>query len=206
MHRETTISREIKLLKNKFELLEKNRQFRSILQKSSNHTLVSTSDNANNNDDLNCGIDPNDFQRGQRVSEQTGDAESSMASDRRRGSLSDRHDQLKRGSKSVRIKLSKLHSFGQYLAPLFKIKRRPKVRLKSNKVSSFSGPSISGSLELDDSHQTNGSTTVDVLTGELVSVMQPLEQKKSVTSNQIALESSSKRASKGSTLFGRLFK
>lgn len=36
MHRETTISREIKLLKNKFELLEKNRQFRSILQSKPN--------------------------------------------------------------------------------------------------------------------------------------------------------------------------
>lgn len=37
MHRETTISREIKLLKTKFELLEKNRQFRGIFQKSSNN-------------------------------------------------------------------------------------------------------------------------------------------------------------------------
>lgn len=34
MHRETTVSREIKLIKNKFELLEKSRQFKSILQKS----------------------------------------------------------------------------------------------------------------------------------------------------------------------------
>lgn len=34
MHRETTISRDIKLLKTKFEILEKNRQFRSLLQQS----------------------------------------------------------------------------------------------------------------------------------------------------------------------------
>lgn len=61
MHRETVISREIKLLKNKFELLEKNRQFKSILQKSASsasHGLsVGASLDAANDDTLSAGRD-----------------------------------------------------------------------------------------------------------------------------------------------------
>lgn len=49
MHRETTVSRDIKLLKNKFDLLEKNRQFKVILQKS-NQTKQKTSDNGSINE------------------------------------------------------------------------------------------------------------------------------------------------------------
>lgn len=45
MHRETTVSRDIKLIKSKFDLLEKNRQFRSILQKSNTTQLDSLESN-----------------------------------------------------------------------------------------------------------------------------------------------------------------
>lgn len=60
MHRETTVSRDIKLLKNKFELLEKNRQFRSILQKSTTHRLgsIESHEDYPSNNNLSNGSGP----------------------------------------------------------------------------------------------------------------------------------------------------
>lgn len=132
MHRETTISREIKLLKNKFELLEKNRQFRSILQKSNNSNLIaSTSDN--NDPDLICaGLEANESQRTR--SEATSEAGSLQQEG---GGGSGQAQSGRRASKSVRIKLSKFRSLSGLLAPLFGKKYRKRGRRKNNRVSSI---------------------------------------------------------------------
>ena len=138
MHRETTISREIKLLKNKFELLEKNRQFRSILQKSNN----ANSSLGDINEDLASGLDSGKFQQRSR-SDAASEADSLQA-DRRRQSAQQQHQA--RGVKNVRIKLSRLHSVGQIIAPLFRFARPTRARRRGNKVSSAaSGAALAAS-------------------------------------------------------------
>lgn len=145
MHRETTISREIKLLKNKFDLLEKSRQFRSILQKSNNNNLNLSTDN---NDDLLSGSELNDSQR--MKSEATSEAGSFQADAKRIGPSK----QTKSSSpKNVRIRLPALQSIGKFLEPLLRLKRpASRLRRKSNRVSSLASmnPSIETHAEFTD--------------------------------------------------------
>lgn len=154
MHRETTISREIKLLKNKFELLEKNRQFRSILQKTSNTSSGSNMMNTtggDNSDDLASGLDSNDFSRTR--SEATSEADSRrQSSSQPQLQQQGQQQSSSKGTKNVRIKLSKLGTLSQIFAPLWRTRRRPtRVRRKSNKVSSIS--SMSGNNAIISQHQ-----------------------------------------------------
>lgn len=130
MHRETTISREIKLLKNKFELLEKNRQFRSILQKSSNNNASDMGELDSNNDH----ISNTDYSRtrSEATSEGTLSDSAQMTSGAGKKSAANR----KSGRKSVRIKtFSKLSSMKQLISPMI---RPLKTKLKNNnKVASI---------------------------------------------------------------------
>lgn len=155
MHRETTISREIKLLKNKFDLLEKSRQFRSILQKSNNNNLNLTSDN---NEDLLSASDLNESQR--MKSEATSEAGSFQADAKRAGPSK----QTKGSSpKNVRIRLPALQSISKFLAPLLKLKRPDgRLRRKSNRVSSLASmnPSIETHVELTDEANNAGQESV----------------------------------------------
>lgn len=148
MHRETTISREIKLLKNKFELLEKSRQFRSLLQKSNTNT---TSDLAGADDSLAFDSSMNDSLRTR--SEGTSEAgsypgERTQSSAGLGGGLASSSQQQHSGrsnkKKSVHIKLSKLHTLGRLFAPLFGMKKSAnKVRRRrSNRVSSIGAPPL----------------------------------------------------------------
>lgn len=140
MHRETIISREIKLLKNKFEALEKNRQFRSMLQKSSQ--AVASGDSAN--DDLTSGLDGSSELSSRKRSETTTvqacELDSLGRSGELGGALSAGADSSKGAGKSVRIKMSRLGGLGRLFAPLFGSRRRHRVgsrmRRKSNRVSS----------------------------------------------------------------------
>lgn len=116
MHRETTISREIKLLKNKFELLEKNRQFRSILQKSNSNNLTITSDN---NEDL---LESDELRR---KSEAT--SEANLSQSERLGQTSDTQ-------KRTKLRLSKLAVFSRLAKRLFVIRQPGKLSRKSNKI------------------------------------------------------------------------
>lgn len=133
MHRETTISREIKLLKNKFELLEKSRQFRSILQKSSSGNLTLSSDNQNELGDSLADSNELTQRRSSELASETNSLQPNGAAGRNnKGQGAD-----KPAAKSVRIKLSKLHTIGQLMAPIFgNFKRTKKVRRRSNRVSS----------------------------------------------------------------------
>lgn len=148
MHRETIISREIKLLKNKFEVLEKNRQFKTMLQKSGADSSA--------NDDLNSGLDSSFDEAAHRKRSETGTmltvseidsfgvgaggggADGANMDDKLRGLGSSV------GAKSVRIKMSNLSGLSQVFSPLLGSlgKRRrggngSRSRRKSNKVSSI---------------------------------------------------------------------
>lgn len=59
MHRETVVARELKLLKNKFDLLEKSRQFRSILHKSKDNNNSTTNNNLTVTSNNSEGVDDN---------------------------------------------------------------------------------------------------------------------------------------------------
>lgn len=128
-HRETTTSREIKLLKNKFELLEKSRQFRSIMQKSQlNGNLHNSSDTFE---------DANSFAGAANAAE---DANESRTSEVDSQQAANRADQSERNnstrSKSVRIKLPKMISISRLLSSMLKPKRAKFVSGRSNRVSS----------------------------------------------------------------------
>lgn len=104
MHRETIVSREIKLLKNKFDALEKNRQFRSLLQKS--HTLTSSSDNLN--DDLSNGLDS--------PSQATGDGQAgATGAERRRSSV---HQMSADAARGIKGALSRFGFFKRLFEPI----------------------------------------------------------------------------------------
>lgn len=150
MHRETIISREIKLLKNKFEVLEKNRQFRGMLQKST----LNSGDSANvPSDDLNSGLegstDGTDRKRSETGTTLTGSELDPFGV----GSGGDRRQQAGSspgGGKSVRIKMSNLSGLSQMFEPLLRFGSRRRSRnaarrgrRKSNKVSSIMAPSDS---------------------------------------------------------------
>lgn len=77
MHRETTVSRDIKLLKNKFELLEKNRQFKSVLQKSGQNKK-SSDNNEDGNESATRDGSPGDPLHGKETSEATGETDDSL--------------------------------------------------------------------------------------------------------------------------------
>lgn len=174
MHRETIISREIKLLKNKFEALEKNRQFRGMLQKS---TL---SGDTPANDDLNSGLDGSADGLGRKRSETGttltaseldslgaggggalgvggalgggvgGGGGGGLGEDKRQAGASSGGG----GRKNVRIKMSNLGALSQILEPLFRFTSRRKrgltrrARRKSNRVSSILGASDNATDEL----------------------------------------------------------
>ena len=109
-HRETIISREIKLLKTKFELLEKNRQFRTILQKSDIETTTAS-------DDLTNGLADDGVQRTRSeatISEMSRFSETETSS-KTMGLASGRVP------KSVRIKLSRWNPFSRLIAPFKRI-------------------------------------------------------------------------------------
>lgn len=210
MHRETTISREIKLLKNKFELLEKNRQFRSILQKSSNNSQTSNSNvTCDTNDDLTNGLDhPNVLQR--TKSEAISETDSFMT-DKRQASLS---QQKLRGSKNVRIKLSKLNTISRLFAPLFRnIKAPVRVRRKSNKISSVNSY-LTSSLVLESSaehkQQPVASDSGDIYVrsvDEVAPTTSSINNKEMTSPTATTTtESNKKQTSKGALLIGRLFK
>lgn len=145
MHRETTISREIKLLKNKFELLEKNRQFKSILQKSSNSFNSIASDT--NINDLNLGLESNEFQTNDTAATRTRSEtknSDSLQSAKDGGDLSVRNSsnqfqnkQKFRSVKNVRMKLSRFNQIGKFVTRLFKPAKGNKLRKKSNRISSL---------------------------------------------------------------------
>lgn len=157
MHRETTISREIKLLKNKFELLEKNRQFRSILQKSNTQ-----SGNPNlsdiNNEDLASGLDSSELQTNR--SGATSEADSMLQLEHKLGNVSGLRgsSRLPLGAaKSVRIKLTKLNSLSQLISPIVSVfgssssrRRSTGKRRKSNRVSSITAATGSATLPTAD--------------------------------------------------------
>lgn len=153
MHRETTISREIKLLKNKFELLEKSRQFRSILQKSNNNNLNLSSDN---NEDL---LSVSDLGESQRMKSEVTSEAGSYQADMRQGTSK---TQSVKGlaSKNVKIKIPMLQSIGKFLAPLLTLKRSDtRLRRKSNRVSSLA--SMNPSIEIPND-LSNGEVTADI--------------------------------------------
>lgn len=135
MHRETTISREIKLLKNKFELLEKSRQFRSILQKSN------SSNNASDiNEDLASGLDPTNASR----------SEANSVAD----SLTiEKQTKVQKSTKSVRIKLPKLRSpLGQLFSPILNLRDLSARFLKrSNRVATMTA---TAAVPRDEVHQS----------------------------------------------------
>lgn len=143
MHRETTISREIKLLKNKFELLEKNRQFKGILQQKSG-------DNNTNSDGTILELDGssvkgarNNSEAGQSLSE-IGESGLAFASNSANdGEDTQREEGKRRPKLSALIGLFKQkHSLSRLLGGLLKggkcCKRRHKIgRRKDNRVSSI---------------------------------------------------------------------
>lgn len=151
MHRETIISREIKLLKNKFELLEKNRQFRSLLSQKSN----GASDlGARDDSDLISGLDSSDFmarKRSETGTTITTTTTSTTANDDEQGigklsgaDASKGSGAKRSGGKNVRIRMSKLETIGQIFGPLLKFttghkgsKALQQRRQKSNKVASI---------------------------------------------------------------------
>lgn len=144
MHRETTISREIKLLKNKFELLEKNRQFKSIFQKSNGGSNSNTANNAvlGDNNEEN-GLDSANISR-TRASEANSEVDSLLA-DKRRSSV-----QRQRGVKSVRINLSKLQTpLSKILTSILTFSRTRKIGRRSNRVASLSTTSTSNMKDQD---------------------------------------------------------
>jgi hypothetical protein len=162
MHRETIISREIKLLKNKFEILEKNRQFRGMLQKS---TSVSADGAGAPSEDLISGLEGSADGANRKRSE-TGTmltmseldsfGAAGLADDRRQTMITS-SSSAKGARKSVRIKMSNLGGgLGQIFGPLLRLTSRPKRRAmasrskrrKSNKVSSITSASDNVNSEL----------------------------------------------------------
>jgi len=115
MHRETIISREIKLLKNKFELLEKNRQFKSILQKSNS--------SSENNQDPSAYLDLSDIK----------DAPSESGSYQQatgRSSTVNQTQQAKGTTGSIRRKLPRFHAIGSLLGSLC----TKNIKIRKNRV------------------------------------------------------------------------
>lgn len=145
MHRETTISREIKLLKNKFELLERNRQFRSILQKSNaNHSDI--------NDDLISGLDPNDHsrQRSEVTSQASGSTLQATAGGQQVGSdgVGVGPSHLTSRGKRPKAKASRFGVLKNLVTPLLVFAGKKPKRSdwqKSNKVSALETGGIDGS-------------------------------------------------------------
>lgn len=144
MHRETTISREIKLLKNKFELIEKNRQFKPIFQKSNSNNTAS----GDNNEEI--GIDSADASRA-RASEVNSEVDS-LLTDKRRSSI-----QRQKGVKSVRIRLAKLPMpLSRILTPILSFGRTGKIGRRSNRVASLGATQTSSSKDQDPSTLVEG--------------------------------------------------
>lgn len=139
MHRETIISREIKLLKNKFEILEKNRQFRTMFQKSNQ---ILSGDSAN--DDLIGGsLDESGDLMSRKRSETT--TMDSLGVDRARMSSSlvgAEKSRFVSSTKGLGMNMSKLRGLTKILAPLFGPSKRrsasSRVPRRNNKVSSIS--------------------------------------------------------------------
>lgn len=183
MHRETTISREIKLLKNKFELLEKNRQFRSILQKSNANT---TSDNSEL-DSTNDHLLGSDFARSK--SEVTSEGTIQSDSTQSNNNLNKKSIGGKRSKKNVRIKsLSKLGSLRQFVEPIL---NPLKFKKGKNKVSSMDmstnqtrQSNVGLSLESDGLLKDQEPTTTNLADGSLSATNQSGESSNGVGADQ----------------------
>lgn len=169
MHRETTISREIKLLKSKFELLEKNRQFRSILQKSNVNSDF-------NEDQLNVSVNDgitSDYNRN-RLSEQTGDASLSSQTDDKsslRTSALPRTSGLRGARKNVRIKLSRLTSIKQLFADILDPLKARLIssRRRTNKVASVAINASKQSQQSSSQHVSQSATASTASTSSISS-------------------------------------
>lgn len=152
MHRETTISREIKLLKNKFELLEKDRHLKSILHKSTGATNLGSSENA---DDSSSGHGSSDLKYMKKGSngESTGELDAELAGeseDKRRLRDDSLGQHSLAGGPSRESFLRRLPILGRLFGPiadkLARLKIRPgktlkPSRRKSNRIGSI-GPSV----------------------------------------------------------------
>lgn len=210
MHRETTISREIKLLKNKFELLEKNRQFKSIFQKSAT-SFNSIAGDTNINDDI--GLDSNsEFQTNNSTATTTTRTRSetntsdSLQSDKNvtnglNENKSQKQQQRTRSVRSVQVKLSKLNSIGKFVTRLFGPPNGSRLGKKSNRVSSIH--SSEGNQMTTITNSTNPQLNDD-------NIIQSNDNQQSIEPS-INANSTSIRANKITNLkhvglFGRLFR
>lgn len=205
MNRETIISREIKLLKNKFEVLEKNRQFRTMFQKS---PLA----NGTADEDLNSGLDGSADGNARKRSETGTTLTASELDDKRQGGANSSGGGGGPGGgvKGVRIKMSKLGGLGQLFEPIFGSKRskksggRFKGRRKSNKVSSIA--SISDSAALDGQQQQAEASSVVV--GSTIAEDPSAQQQhvNNIDDDSEIKSDGDKKKKKKPSLFGRLMK
>lgn len=213
MHRETTISREIKLLKNKFELLEKNRQFKSIFQKSAN-SFNSIADDTNINDDI--GLDSNnEFQTNNstaatttRTRSETNASDSLQldkdVSNSLKGFSSNKlqkQQQRNRSVRNVQVKLSKLNSIGKFITRLFGPTNGSRLGKKSNRVSSIHSS--------EGNKMTTTTTTTDStnpqLNGDNIIQLNDNNQQ-SINANSASIRTNKITNLKHVGLFGRLFR
>jgi len=232
MHRETIISREIKLLKNKFELLEKNRQFRSLLgQKSS----ASTSDTntggaaAGGRDDLDLtsGLESSDFATAagaarKRPSEIGSSITTNLSEDQFVKSNSDFFDSTESsrrsaGKKSVRISMTQFGKIGSILAPVMKISGLATGKSKglgqrgrrNNKVSSIMVNNNNNSSNEDDQLPTSADHRRESASAkpDCPQTKGEPELPESMNSNQSYARAKGKKSDRkgSSSLFNRLF-
>lgn len=158
-HRETTISRDIKLLKNKFELLEKNRQFKSLLQKSIQSKK--SCDNSNNDGDDSANPDglANNEQAKSKSNESTGETGPTKLDSI--GSQSDilLDNQASNGPRRVLENLTGrvgfFHRCWNMIVGSSK-KSVKRVRRKSNRVGSLGPASSIVGMEVDRNTNSNG--------------------------------------------------
>lgn len=142
MHRETTIAREIELLKSKFEILEKNKQFKSILQKSGNSFNLIGCD-TDIHTDINLGLQSSGFQTNNATAT-SANAGDSLQLSRDDGNLQGRNDsnqiqekQKNQSGKKIRMKLSKFKQIAEFVTSLFKPSISDKLSRKKNRVSAL---------------------------------------------------------------------
>lgn len=130
MHRELTVSREIKLIKNKFELLEKSRQFRSVLQKSNTTHLGSIE----SNDELSsCSNGVNESGEMTTTDQIAGPNESSTLRSSLGGTKSKQTSR-----KRVIFNLGRVKFLGKLLSSFHELRQRGLFRRRPNRVSTVS--------------------------------------------------------------------
>lgn len=224
MHRETTISREIKLLKNKFELLEKNRQFRSILQKSGTSRSSIVGDTSISGfDDVNLGLDSNEFKTTSSTRTRNSETTTNGSIQLKKGTIEESGDLVKGSSQLEKQKKRKrsikgahllgfrLNPISGFITKLFRFSSNSnsnynssssgnKLRKKSNRVSSIQSADI---------NQLNSSQVIATSTDDdekLNSDDQQVESSSNVDGSTAVNSNKIAKTTKRGDIFGRLFK